>query len=211
VTGALVGDVGDSWRSLPLLAPPSVASRSASCAECGFRHLISRELPAAIRALPSTWAAALRSGGLGMIEEAARSRDELHAVANRVARILVAPGSTLSPVSVETPTEMARPPAVDLLVELLRMEADRLAAITDPIRAEWEWVGRVGRGIVTVRQLVEVPLHSTHRLLVGDQGQRTSVILLDAHRRKTASRVPSMHRRDRGIALDDHRSTGTGF
>jgi hypothetical protein len=106
---------------------------------------------------------------------------------------------------------MARPPTIDLLAELLRMEADRLAGITDPIGAEWGWVGRIGRRSVTVRELTEVPLHTAHRLLIGGQGRRTSVSLLDAHRRRAADRRPSTYGRDRAAALEDHRRTGTGY
>lgn len=181
------------------------------CDGCGFQPPTPSELPAAIRALPSTWAQALRSGGPGIIEEAARSRDELHAVANRVARILVAPGSTLSPVSIATPTEMRRPPTIDLLVELLRMEADRLSGITGSIGAEWGWFGRIGRRNVTVRELTVVPLHTAHRLLISGQGRQTSVVLLDAHRQNAADRGRSTYVRDRAVALEHHRPTGTGY
>lgn len=185
------------------------ASRSTSCDLCGFCPPSTTELPAAIRALSSTWTAALHSGGPGIIEEAARSRDELHAVANRVARVLVAPGSTLSPVRIETPTEMGRPPTVDLLVELLRLEADRLSGITDSIGAEWGWFGRIGRSNVTVRELAEVPLHTAHRLISG-QARQTSVVFLDAHRQNAVDRGPSTYVPDQILTLDDHRPTGTG-
>jgi hypothetical protein len=102
-----------------------------------------------------------------MVSEAARARDELHAVANRIARILVAPGSSLAAVHIETPTALAQPTSIDLVVELLRMEADRLAAITDSIDEQWDWVGYVGSQAVTVRQLADVPLHTAHRQSIG--------------------------------------------
>src|SRR5690606_5017484 len=119
----------------------------------------------AIRALPSRWAAALGAGRCETVEDAARQRDELHAVANRVARLLVAPGSTVSPVRIDVPTESARPPSTDLLVELLRIEADRLADLAGSIGAEWGWIGRVGIGPVTASELAAVPLHTSHQLL----------------------------------------------
>jgi hypothetical protein len=104
-------------------------------------------------------------------------RDELHAVANRVARLLVSPGSTLSPVRIDVPTELARPPSIDLLIELLRIEADRLADLTESIGAEWGWIGRVGVGPVTVTALAAVPLHTSHQVLTRNVRQGASVAL----------------------------------
>lgn len=156
-----------------------MSSRAMPCDQCGFRPPARGELPREIRTLPSRWAAALRSNGSDALKDAARLRDELHAVANRVARLLVSPGSTLSPVRIDVPTELARPPSTDLLIELLRIEADRLADLTESIGAEWGWIGRVGVGPVTVTALAAVPLHTSHRMLTT--GVRRSSVVLTTH------------------------------
>jgi hypothetical protein len=158
------------------------SSRATPCDQCGFLPPARRELPSAIGALPSRWVAALRSDPSGTFEDAARVRDELHAVANRVGRLLVAPGSTLSPVHIDVPTELARPPSIDLLTELLRIEADRLADLAESIGAEWGWIGRVGAGPVSVAALAAVPLHTTHQMLTRDGCGGASVVLLATRR-----------------------------
>ena len=154
--------------------------RRSPCGRCGFQSPARCRLPDAIRAITPTWAVTLRSGGPALVPAAARARDELHAVTNRIARILTAPGSTLSPVHVERPTALTQYASIDLIIELLRQEADRLASITASLDEEWGWVGSVGSQQVTVRQLADVPLHSAHRQSVAP-GREVSVVLGRAH------------------------------
>lgn len=178
---------------------PEAASPASPCDQCGFVPPIRADLPTEIRALPSLWAAALRSGRSATIEDAARLRDELHAVANRVARLLVASGSTVSPVRIGTPTELARPPSIDLLVELIRIEANRLAEISESAGAEWGWIGRVGVGPVAVTELAAVPLHSSHRMLAREPSRDANVIFI-AQQRHRAGRTSCAARRTDSLA-----------
>lgn len=178
---------------------PEALPPASPCDRCGFVPPIRADLPTEIRALPSLWAAALRSGRSATIEDAARLRDELHAVANRVARLLVASGSTVAPVRIGVPTEVARPPSIDLLVELIRIEADRLAEISESAGAEWGWIGRVGIGPVAVTELAAVPLHSSHRMLASEPNRDTNVTFI-AQRRHRAGQTSRVAKRTGALA-----------
>ena len=74
------------------------------------------------------------------VVRAAWLRDELHVVTNRVARLLVAPGSDLSIVTLAATAPLA---AADVpggvTVALLRRAAERLARVVESLGAdEWE-------------------------------------------------------------------------
>jgi hypothetical protein len=116
--------------------------------------------------LPQACDDALRRGDHALLEEVARLRDEMHAVANRVARLLAAPGSTLAAMDIGRPSALAGPSSADLLVALLAMAAERLADIAEALDdRRWRLVGRLGPEPTTVGQLIALPLHRAHRLL----------------------------------------------
>lgn len=129
------------------------------------------ETSSALRALPRACRDALRTGDDALMEEVARLRDELHAVANRVARLLAAPGSALASMDIGSPTALAGPSSPGLLVAVLTMTAERLASMADRLGEEdWRVIGHLGTQTVTIGQLVALPLHSAHRILAAASG-----------------------------------------
>ena len=163
-------------------------SERSVCVACGFRPPSRAETAEALRALPSAWQAAMAVRP-GLVEQAAFLRDEIHAVTNRVARVLAVPGSRLSSVTILVPTALASYEASPgVIAELLRMAVDRLAGLVEPLRsAEWHLSGRVGEGTVTVLQLVHVPLHHGHRDLTGVNDVGAAVVVpLDRRQRSPA-------------------------
>jgi hypothetical protein len=143
---------------------PAVA---AACDECGFVPPLLRDTGEALRAVPEQWRDALRKSPL-LIPSAARLRDELHAIANRVARLLIEQDARLSSVTIPPPDALAASASTNILVALLRMAAVRLADLVDALRPEqWGIAGRVGDRTVTVAELVRVPLHHSHRDLAA--------------------------------------------
>jgi hypothetical protein len=129
------------------------------------------EMSAALHALPMACQRALRRGDQVLVEEAARLRDELHAVANRVTRLLDVPGARLAEMDIGVPTPLAGPSSPQLVLALLTMAAERLADIADHLgEEEWRATGQLGSEIVTIGQLVEVPLHRAHRILSAPSG-----------------------------------------
>jgi hypothetical protein len=120
----------------------------------------------ALRALPEACRAALRSGDDTVVQEVARLRDELHAVANRVARLLAAPGSTLAALDLGAPTALAGPSSPGHLVAIVTMAAERLADMADRLgEGDRRVTGQLGQQTVTVGQLIALPLHSARRFL----------------------------------------------
>jgi hypothetical protein len=106
-------------------------------------------------------------------------------VTNRVERVLDAPGTSLASVDVHSPTALATPISGDVLVRLLHLCADRLADLVGPLSTEaWETRGHVDDGEVTVQELVQVPLHHSHRDLARSGAGDSVVIHFDRHRRK---------------------------
>ena len=155
-----------------------------ACADCGFTPPAPGDTADALRELPGGWRDALRRDS-SFVEPAARLRDEIHAVTNRVDRIMAAPGSHLARVIVHTPTALATPTSEDLLIRLLHLSADRLADLIESLPpGAWEIGGRVAGGPVTVRELVQVPLHHSHRDLARSGAGDPVVIHFDRHRRK---------------------------
>ena len=129
-----------------------------------------REVPTAILAIPDQWARVLHSTATqSMLIDTARLRDELHVVANRITRVLAAPGSAIVPaVRIETPTAWTRPTNADQLITLMRFAADRLAGVLDSLRPEdWNLTGRAGRTSMSVCDLALIPLHRSHRRLTS--------------------------------------------
>jgi hypothetical protein len=188
-----------SLRSAHRQSPPSVDP----CSQCGFQAVAPAGTSSALRALPQACRDALRRGDHAVVEEVARLRDELHAVANRVARLLVAPGSTLAAMDIGSPTALAGPSNPELLVAILTMAAGRLADITDRLgEADWRLVGQLGPETVTVGQLVEVPLHSAHRLLSATPGPlRTSAPLPGVRDAQATHRRPDVAALDHTLPL----------
>jgi hypothetical protein len=164
-SGAFDGMAANRRRH-PSSAIEGVPPRAQSCPTCGFVPPTRREIPGALRALFTEWQRAIDCGDPALIEGAARLRDELHAIANRVARVLTAPGASVSRVRIHAPTALAGASDRGLVLVLLGSSADRLADITDTMDPDqWELFGCVGSSFVTIAELVLMPLHASHRRL----------------------------------------------
>src|SRR5690606_16898405 len=81
----------------------------AVCTRCGFRPLDRDDLVAEVASIPARWRPALADASADRREGAARLRDELHVVANRIRRLRAVPGtSLLAAVSVDPTTALSR-------------------------------------------------------------------------------------------------------
>ena len=141
--------------------------RSVSCMRCGFQLPDHATLAAEIAAIPQRWRPVLIAASADELEGAARLRDELHVVANRIRRLRAAPGSSiLANVSVDAATALSRTPNVAHLLAMLSVSAERLADLLLRLEPEeWDVRGRVGTREVTVAELVLMPLHRSHARL----------------------------------------------
>jgi hypothetical protein len=141
----------------------------ARCEDCGFASPMRREMSAALRAVPPAWHVALQTRP-ELAERAAVVRDELHAIANRVVRLVTAPGVRLSMVRINAPSALARAASAAQLAELLDQSAVRLADLTDSLQPDqWSLAGHMGDANVTVADLIASPLHHSHAALrAGD-------------------------------------------
>jgi hypothetical protein len=100
-----------------------------------------------------------------MHERASAVRDELHAVANRVGRLLETPGAPLAPIEIPSPRigPGSSPVATGASV---RLEAERLARLVEGLSPEqWQTEGRIADSTITIEELVARPLHTSHRAL----------------------------------------------
>jgi hypothetical protein len=109
----------------------------------------------------------LTAASVAELESAARLRDELHVVANRIRRLRAMPGSSiLANVSVDATTALSRTSNVAHLLAMLSVSAERLADLLSRLEPEeWDVRGRVGSREVTVAELVLMPLHRSHARL----------------------------------------------
>jgi len=120
------------------------------------------------------WVSALRNADPVVHERAAQLRDELHAVANRVGRLLEAPGAQLPPVRIQAPTAPSRAMPGELRSALIQVEVDRLADLVDGLSpTDWRLTGMIGDAPVTIGELIAAPLHSSHRLLAYTAARAT--------------------------------------
>ena len=162
---------------------PSSYVELPACGDCGFTQPQRSDTGGALRRLPSTWRAALRANPQ-LLERAAFLRDEIHAVTNRVARLLVAPGSRLQRVTIYAPTANATAESQAVVIDFLRISAERLARIVDSLRPDdWDSTGSVGDRAVTVADLIQVPLHHSHRDLVRNATGGDQPVVVPLHRR----------------------------
>jgi len=107
------------------------------------------------------------------MEEAARLRDEMHAVTTRIERVLASPGARLGDMAIEVPTACARGASAELVLSLLGLAAERFAGLVESLQVdEWHFVGTFDSGTVSVYELACMPLHSTRRHLAR-RGRRT--------------------------------------
>lgn len=156
------------------------------CGTCGFQPPLRHYLGSAVRELVAGWREIV-GRDRAAVTAVASLRDELHAVANRVSRILAAPGAALAPVRLDEPTALSTSSDPNLLLRFLRMSADRLADLVQNLTPEqWQLSGRVGSSTVTIPQLLVVPLHASHRRSLGD-AWHPNVIELDTYRWRTDS------------------------
>ena len=142
----------------------------AVCTRCGFRPLDRDDLVAEVASIPARWRPALADASADRREGAARLRDELHVVANRIRRLRAVPGtSLLAAVSVEPTTALSRTSNTAHLLAMVAVSSERLADLLARLEPEeWELRGRVGAREVTVTELVLMPLHRSHaRLTTG--------------------------------------------
>jgi hypothetical protein len=150
---------------------PEVAAPQ-TCLRCGFEAPAASDVVAEILRIPDRWAPGLRSSATPqLLIGAARTRDELHVVANRIARVLAMPGSaTLAEMPLDTPTASARLTNADHLITVLRLAAERLARVVSSLRQEdWSLTGQAGRTSISVRDLALIPLHRSHGRLTRGQ------------------------------------------
>lgn len=140
---------------------------------CGSRPMAPAELRSALRALPAACHRALRGGDQALVEEVARLRDELHAVANRVTRLLAAPDARLATMDIGRPTALAGRASPELVLARLAMAAERLADIADRLgEQQWRTTGQLGSDAVTIGQLVALPLQRAHRIVSASSAAR---------------------------------------
>jgi hypothetical protein len=100
-----------------------------------------------------------------MHERASRVRDELHAVANRVGRLLETPGATLAPIEISAPGKGFGASTVSTGA-FIRLAAERLARLVDGLSPEhWQIEGRIADSTITIEELVARPLHTSHHEL----------------------------------------------
>lgn len=159
--------------SLPIVR--DTESIAADCIWCGFEPPARARAATALRLLPAVWVRALEHEDPVVHERAAGLSDELHAVANRVGRLLEGPGALLPPVRIQGPS--AAPGAIprELTGARIRVASDRLADLVDGLSpADWRRTGRIGDAPVTIGELVAAPLHSSHRLLAYRAATRGS-------------------------------------
>ena len=139
-----------------------------ACPRCGFEPPATPDIASAILAIPDEWASLLSHDTTEtMLAEAARLRDELHVVANRISRVLAVPGAAvLATVRIDSPTAWTRTIGPDQLIALLKMAAERLAELVRSLRpADWHLTGRAGRKSLSIRDLALLPLHRSHARL----------------------------------------------
>ena len=141
------------------------------CRRCGFRSPPRSEVAAALAGLPRRWQAHLEQ--LGPPEQQhvhvgiARARNELHAVANRMSRILEAPTNVgpavVTEVDTEAPIVVAATTDPDQLLARLRLAAERASEFVGALDAgDWRRRARVGERSVTIEELAILPLHRSH-------------------------------------------------
>jgi hypothetical protein len=142
-------------------APPS-------CARCGFRSPAASAIPSAITAVANEWEVALHNGtDPALRDAAARLRDEVHVVTNRVVRLVgTSTGVELPPIPGSLGPSRTDDPGQ--LTALLRIAAVSLAAVLGSLAAQdWERRGRMGHRWVSVLDLALLPLHHSHARLAG--------------------------------------------
>ena len=149
-------------------------SIAAVCIWCGFEPPTRARAATALRSLPAVWVSALQNADPVVHERATQLRDELHAVANRVGRLLEAPGAQLPPVRIQAPTAPSRAMPGELRSALIQVEVDRLADLVDGLSpTDWRLTGMIGDAPVTIGELIAAPLHSSHHLLAYTAARAT--------------------------------------
>lgn len=179
---------------------------TALCETCGFRPPRRADAAAAISQLATLWRGAVNIGGGDVHERVAYNRDEIHAVSNRVERLLAQPGATLSPIQISRPTAASGSFGPEVLVMLLERAVRRLAVLTARLRGEqWDIRGRIDRSEVSISELVAVPFHRAHRELWSwAAGSESSVVVFleeARHLRGPAGSTPRRPRPHRGPPL----------
>ena len=145
-----------------------------TCNRCGFRTPDRTDIPCEIAAIASKWRPVLPTAPPSQLEGAARLRDELHVVANRISRLRAAPGSpVLATLSIDAPTALRRTASVEHLLVMLDISAQRLADLAASLdAAEWDLRGRIGASDVSVAELALMPLHRSHARLTMEDACR---------------------------------------
>ena len=140
-----------------------------TCSGCGFRAPENAAIPGEIATIPARWKPVLIPAAAPHLVGAARLRDELHVVANRVSRLRVAPGSDVL-VTVSTDAQaLDRIANGEHVLALLSVSAKRLANLTASLEpGEWSIRGRVGAGDISIAELALMPLHRSHARLIRE-------------------------------------------
>lgn len=166
----------DSPSALDLMRAAAVQRHPSSnlradvegCSRCGFAAPAMDDVATALATIPDQWADLLDADATRtMIHEAARLRDELHVVANRISRVLADPGSAvLASARIDSPTSWARSTDPGQVLALMRLAADRLAAVLGSLDPpDWQLTGRAGRLSLSILELAVIPLHHSHARL----------------------------------------------
>jgi hypothetical protein len=168
---------------------PSSHVEPDSCRECGFRPPQRNDTSAVLRRLTSQWRTEVRDRPR-LFERAAFLRDEIHAVTNRIERLLAAPDSRLQPVTINVPTAIEAASSKAVVLDLLGISVERLARIVDSLRpGDWDTTGYVGNGTVTVAELVRLPLHHSYRDLLGNRHGRSEATVVPFRRHESTRSV----------------------
>jgi hypothetical protein len=172
--GSPIGAADITSRTAGVYRHPSshVAVPVATCPSCAFARPAPDALAGAVAAVPGAWSDRLgHAPRTADLDAAAQVRDDLHVVANRVERLLTAPGAMVLPdVVIDAPTARSRAVSGPHLRTLLDLAAFRLATLVRSLEpADWLLRGRMGTRRVGAGDLVAAALHRSHaRLAKGE-------------------------------------------
>lgn len=158
------------------------------CPTCGFQAPTRLEAMARLHNVTDVWRSLLGDGASDVRCAAAFARDEFHAVANRVQRLIDEPGTRVASLRIGAPSIMWSIDRTRLLIALLDDASQRLARLAAGLRADqWDVSGRIDANTISVAGLIAVPLHTAHREVTR---HGSGVDVLSATRCHAAARLP---------------------
>ena len=151
--------------------PSSAIEPGPACSRCRFQPPAREQIVPGLAGIPLVWQAHLdrHPDEPNVAVDVARLRDELHAVTNRITRILDVPAAiTIADVEIDAPTALVASTPPEHLVALLRLAAERASTVVGRFApADWHRRARLGDKIVDVEALAILPLHRSHARLGG--------------------------------------------